>query len=318
VRIAFFGTPAFAVPSLRALVDAGHTLVAVITQPDRRRGRGQRVSASPVRAAADALGLPILVPERARDPLFVRALADRAPELGVVAAYGKILPDAILETPPRGTINVHASLLPKYRGAAPIHRAVIAGERETGITMIRLVAEMDAGPMLGRVVRPIGANETAEELTEALAVIGATLLLETVGRLERREVVEEPQDHGAATFAPRLTREDGRIDWARPAREIHNLVRGLHPWPHAFTFLGERRLAVLRSSVVDPSPPGPAAPGDVLTARRDRLEVRCGGDTALAVHELQPEGRKRLETAAFLAGHPLALPAAFHSSPTGA
>ena len=226
-----------------------------------------------------------------------------------------MLPDAILHTPTLGTINVHASLLPRYRGAAPVHRAIMAGERETGITMIRLVRQMDAGPMLARAVHPIGEDDTSELAERALAELGASLLLSTVAALAVGRAVEDEQDHTLATLAPRLTREDGRIDWTLPAETIRNVIRGLHPWPHAYTFLHATRLLVLRGTVEprsDATDPGaPVSPGAILVARGDQLHVACGDDTVLALHELQPEGRKRLSTRAFLAGHAIALPASF-------
>lgn len=316
MRIAFFGTPDFAVPSLERLLAAGEQVVTAITQPDRPRGRGHRLQPSPVKTAALAHGIPVLQPTKARDPAFAAALALCGAELGVVAAYGKILPDAILHTPRHGTINVHASLLPSYRGAAPIHRAIIAGDRETGITMIRLVQEMDAGPMLARAVRPIGDDETSDVVERALADLGASLLVSTIREIDAGRAREQPQDHTRATFAPRITREDGRIDWTRPARAIHNLVRGLHPWPHAFSYLDGSRYLILRTAVERLSAPRSAlAPGQVIEARGDHFLVGCGGGTVLAIHEIQPEGRRRLPTRAFLAGHLVDLPATFLPSP---
>jgi methionyl-tRNA formyltransferase len=318
VRIAFFGTPAFAVPSLEYLLTAGEEVVTAVTQPDRPRGRGHHLQPSPLKTAALAHGIPVLQPERVSDSAFALALAACGADLGVVAAYGKILPDPILHTPRHGTINVHASLLPSYRGAAPVHRAIIAGERETGVTMIRLVREMDAGPMLARAVRPIADDETSEVVDRALAQIGAGLLVSTVREIAAGRVTEQPQDHTLATLAPRLTKEDGRIDWTRPAGAIHNLVRGLHPWPHAFSFLNGSRYLILRTRVettpgLEPGSP----PGAVIEAEADRLCVACGEGTTLAIHELQPEGRRRLSARAFLAGHPIELPAILRSFPTG-
>lgn len=317
VKIAFFGTPAFAVPSLAQLVAEGEQIVMAITQPDRPRGRGHRVQPSPLKTAALAHRIPVLQPERVGDPGFAAALASCGAELGVVAAYGKILPDTILHRPRHGTINVHASLLPKYRGPAPVHRAIIAGERETGVTMIRLVREMDAGPMLARVVRSIADDETSDVVDRALAEIGAKLLVSTVRDIAAGRATEQPQDHALATLAPRLSTEDGRLDWTRAARAIHNLVRGLHPWPHAFSFLDGSRYLILRTGVEASSGPAPArAPGEIVEADADRLRVACGEGTVLAIHELQPEGRRRLPTRAFLAGHPIDLPAVFQSFPS--
>ena len=316
MKIAFFGTPTFAVPSLEQLVAAGEQIVTAITQPDRPRGRGHRVHSSPFKTAALAHGIPVMQPERVGDRDFAAALASCGADLGVVAAYGRILPDTILHTPRHGTINVHASLLPRYRGAAPVHRAIIAGERETGVTIIRLVREMDAGPMLARVVRPIAADETSDVVDRALAEIGASLLVSTVREIAAGQATEQPQDDTLATLAPRLTTEDGRLDWTRPARAVHNLVRGLHPWPHAFSFLDRSRYLILRSGVEPASGLVSAqAPGNIVEAGGDRLHVACGAGTVLAIHELQPEGRRRLPTRAFLAGHPIDLPAILRPFP---
>jgi methionyl-tRNA formyltransferase len=319
VKVVFFGTPAFAVPSLERLVSTNVEVVSVVTQPDRRRGRGQRSQPSPVKVAALAHGIPVLQPERATDTVFGAELRAAEPDLGVVAAYGKMLPNSILHAPRHGTINVHASLLPRYRGAAPIHRAIIAGERETGITMIRLVREMDAGPMLARAVHPIAKDDTSEVTDRALADLGAALLLTTVEAIELGQAVEEEQDHEQATFAQRLTREDGRVDWTQPAESVHNLIRGLHPWPHAYTFLHSTRYLLLRSTLTPAlgtvAPTTQAVPGTILMARGDELQVACGHDTVLALHELQPEGRKPLPTRAFLSGRPIPLPALFHAHP---
>ena len=317
MKIAFFGTPAFAVPSLAQLVAAGEEIVIAITRPDRARGRGHRVQPSLLKTAALAHQIPVVQPERLADPDFAVALASSGADLGVVAAYGKILPDVILHTPRHGTINVHASLLPRYRGAAPVHRAIIAGERETGVTVIRLVSEMDAGPMLARVVRPIADDETSDAVDRALAEIGAGLLVSTVRDIAAGRATEQLQDHAMATLAPRLTKEDGRVDWTRPARAIHNLVRGLHPWPHAFSFLDGSRYLIFRTGVEAlPDLTSATAPGEVIEAGADRLHVACGEGTVLAIHELQPEGRRRVPARAFLAGHPIDLPAVFQSFPS--
>ena len=306
VKIAFFGTPAFAVPTLERLLASPHPVVAAVTQPDRPRGRGRRISESPVKQYATAAGVPVLQPERMKDPAFMDALADLAPDLGVVAAYGRMLPDALLALPRLGMINVHASLLPKYRGAAPIHRAVMAGESETGITIIRLVREMDAGPMLRRLAVPIGPDDTSETLDGTLARLGAAVLMEAVDELDRGCAVEEDQDHALATFAPRLTREDGVIDWTRPARVLHDQVRGLNPWPRAACHLDGARYLLHRTAVAarPPASPagGPARPGQVIEAADGRLVVAAGSDTALAILVIQPEGGRPLPARAFLAG----------------
>ena len=315
VRIAFFGTPAFAVPTLQALLASPHPVVAAVTQPDRPRGRGRRVAESPVKQLAAANGLPVLQPERMKDPAFMDALEALAPDLGVVAAYGRLLPDALLALPRLGMINVHPSLLPKYRGAAPVHRAVMAGDTETGVTIIRLVKEMDAGPMLRRTALPIAADDTSATLDRKLAELGAGELLRAVDDLDRGRAVEQEQDHARATFAPRLTREDGAMDWNRPARDLHNQVRGLHPWPRASSRLDGARYLIHRTAPAGPPDADPdtaaASPGQVIAAAGDRLVVAAGAGTALAILEIQPEGGRPLPVRAFLAGHPIAPGASF-------
>ncbi len=303
VRIVFYGTPAFAVPTLETLLASDHEVVTVITQPDRRRGRGRHLTYSPIKQCAIDAGIPILQPERAelRSSTFVAQLRSLKAELSVVAAYGRILPDSVLEAPRLGTINVHASLLPKYRGAAPIHRAIIAGDRETGVTIIRLVSEMDAGPMLGMTRCKIGPSQTSSEVQVILAKLGARLLVETVTSLTAGNATEIDQQDSKATFAPPLTREDGHIDWTAPASDIHNLIRGLHPWPHAATMHHGKRYLLHRSAVVQ-SPDHSADPGTIIEAHTDQLIVSAGSKTALALLEIQQEGRRPLETQAFLSG----------------
>ena len=320
VKTVFFGTPDFAVLTLERLLSSVHTVAAVVTQPDRPRGRGRRVSASPVKQTAEAHGLPVLQPERMSDPDFVAALDALTPDLAVVAAYGRLLPDRLLELPRFGMINVHASLLPKYRGAAPIHRAIMAGDTETGITIIRLVHEMDAGPMLCSKSLTIEPADTSVSLERRLSRLGADLLLKSVDDIAAGGATESVQDHEQATLAPKITRDDGLIDWGAPALVIHNKVRGLHPWPHAFCYIDGRRLLLLRTEVVDhPSNEGsPSEPvaGEVVAAERDRLLVAAGNHTSLAIHELQPEGGRALGTRVFLAGHRLAPGTRFQQSPS--
>ena len=318
MKIAFFGTPAFAVPSLERLAAAGERVVLAVTQPDRPRGRGQRLQPSPVKTAARNLGIPLMQPERAREPGLATRLAASDADLGVVVAYGQILPDAVLAAPQHGVVNVHASLLPRYRGAAPIQRAVIEGERETGITMIRLVRELDAGPMLASASRPIAEHETSADVERDLAAMGADLLVDTVRAIAAGRARGQPQDHAMATYAPRLTREDGRIDWTRPAGTVHDLVRGLHPWPPAFTFLDGSRYLIRRTTPESAPLPGAAPaplPGAVLEARGDRLRVACGAGTVLSILEIQPEGRRAQSARDFLAGRRIASRAVFRPSP---
>jgi methionyl-tRNA formyltransferase len=316
VRIAFFGTSEFAVPTLEALHQSPRQVVVVVTQPDRPRGRGYRISEPPVKVQAVALGLPVLQPARLDDPAFLSAFVHSAPDLGVVAAYGKILNEVVLATPRLGLINVHASLLPRYRGAAPIHRAIMNGEEETGITIVRMVKALDAGPILAMCRRPIGPDETSEEVERDLARLGAAVLLQTVDALSAGSVEEMPQDETVATYAPRLRREDGLVDWQLPAADIHNRIRGLHPWPRASTLCRGRRLILLRSVLVtsgrEHSPEGmsqpvsPNAPGTILEAHGDRLMIATGRGV-LAITELQAEGTRPMSVREFLAGHRLSV-----------
>lgn len=301
LRLIFFGTPAFAVPTLERLAASPHTVVAAIMQPDRPQGRGHHIVEGPVKQVARAHGIPTLQPERIKEPAFLEEIAALEADLGIVAAYGKLLPEALLRIPPMGLINVHASLLPRYRGAAPVHRAVMAGETETGITIMRVVLALDAGPMLATARRPIGPDETSEAVERDLATVGASLLLETVDRLAQEAVEEVPQDESRSTYAPRLTRGDSPIAWTRSARVIHDQVRGLHPWPLASTSLHGRRLIVRRTSL---SGAASGVPGSIVEATGDRLIVATG-EGALQIHELQLEGKRAMQARDFLAGHGL-------------
>lgn len=303
MRVAFFGTPAFAVPTLQSLLESSHQTVLVVTQPDRPRGRGQRVTAGPVKALAMASSVPVLQPDRlTRDP-WEAAMAAYDIDLGVVAAYGKILPEWLLALPRRGLINVHASLLPKYRGASPIQRAIMEGDAETGVTIMRVVTALDAGATLATVRVPIGDDDRGDAVEARLATAGASLLVATVNRLAQGPVTETPQDEAQASYAPRLKKDDGLIDWQRPARAIHNLVRALHPWPHAFTF-GPRGRLILHRSEVGPGDSGAPA-GTVLPATSAEAVRVATGDGVLHLLDLQAEGGRVLPARAFLAGHPL-------------
>ena len=302
VRVVFLGTPAFAVPTLEALLGSRHRVVAVVTQPDRPRGRGHKTSDSPVKVVAAAASVPVLQPAILKEAAFLQALSETGADIGVVAAYGKILPETVLAIPSLGMINVHASLLPRYRGAAPVHRAVIAGERETGVTIMRVVKALDAGPMLAAVRRRIDPDETSAEVERDLARAGAELLVSTLDSLAAGAVVETPQDDSLASYAHRLTREDGVLHWEWAAERLHNLVRGLHPWPLAHGFLNGARLIIRRSAVVEGA--ASTAPGTVLKARGDELHVAAGRD-AIALLEVQAEGKRPMTARDFLAGHPL-------------
>lgn len=304
LRIAFFGTPAFAVPTLDALLASPHRIVGVVTQPDRRRGRGQKVQDAPVKARAAEQELKVIQPERVKAPDVEDTLRDWVPDLGVVVAYGQIIPQRLLDIPRLGMINVHASLLPKYRGAAPVHRAVIDGETVTGVTIMRVIAQLDAGNMLAKVRRPIGPNETSDVVERDLSHLGAGLLLDVIDGLLAGTLDEERQDDMLSTYAPRLTKDEGTIDWSLPASFVHNRVRGLYPWPHAFTYLEGERLIVLTTRVVPETMGG--APGTVLSVTRDAIFVATGHDGCVAIQTLQPEGRRPMPVRDYLTGHPIA------------
>jgi methionyl-tRNA formyltransferase len=300
LRIGFFGTPEFAVPTLQKLIDSRHDVVAVVSQPDRPKGRGQKEQPTPTKVTAGAAGIAVLQPVRIREDQFLGAIRAMSLDLGVVAAYGKILPDDLLAIPRLGMINVHASLLPEYRGAAPVHRAVIDGRTETGVTIMRVVRELDAGPMFARVTRPIGRDDTSLEVEQALAATGGDLLLEVVERLAANTATEEPQDHARASYAHKLTKAEGTIDWAIPAGRIHNLVRGLQPWPLVSTHLGDRRFLLHRTGRTGDR--SDAVPGTIVEAAGDRLDVVAGDGEVLRILQLQPEGRRVMTAREFLAG----------------
>jgi methionyl-tRNA formyltransferase len=301
LRILFFGTPAFAVPTLEALLTtAGHTVVGAVTQPDRPRGRGQRLEPTPVKVTAERAGLPVLQPDRLKDDAVIDRIRQLDADLGVVAAYGRILPQRLIDVPRLGMINVHASLLPRWRGAAPIHRAVIAGDTETGVTIMRVVLALDAGPMLARRRVGIGAEDTSADLETRLAAVGAAVLVETVNRLAQGPIVEEPQDESLVTYAARLERRESAIDWQQSAADIHNQIRGLQPWPLAAAVLQGKRVLLLRSAVAI-DVPRDGAPGTVIAVEPDALVVATG-DGAIRLSAIQPEGRPPMAVRAFLSG----------------
>jgi methionyl-tRNA formyltransferase len=303
LRIVYFGTPGFAVPTLRALLESRHTVVTLVSQPDRARGRGQHVTPTPTKGVALEAKVPVLQPVKLREEAFLATVAGLEADLGVVAAYGRILPDALLRIPRLGMINVHGSLLPKYRGAAPVHRAVIGGESITGITIMRVVTQLDAGPMLATATRPIGRDDTSVDVERDLAEIGARLLLDVVDRLSQGPIVETPQDDRLATFAPKLEKTDSPIDWALPARDIHNRVRGLQPWPMASTTIGGSRVLIHRTHVSEHT--SHAQGGTIVDANGDALSVAAGDGTVLQVLVIQPEGRRAMTAREFLSGHKL-------------
>jgi len=305
VRVVFLGSGAFAVPSLAALLDAGHDVAALVTQPDREKGRGRALAATPAKVLAERRGVKVLQPRRIKEPPAIEELRALRPEVQVVVAYGQILPRAVIDIPPLGTVNVHSSLLPRYRGAAPIHWAVVDGERETGVTTMLIDEGLDTGPTLLARSTPIGPEETAPELEARLGPLGAEVLLETLDGLARGTLTPRPQDHARATLAPILKKEDARIDWTRPADEIARRVRGLVPWPGTVTTWAGADLKVLRARV-DRAALTDAAPGTVLAVDRDGLLVAAGAGTRLRLLDIQPESRRPMPAAAFAAGARLA------------
>ena len=311
LRILYLGTPQFAVPALRALIDSRHEVVALVSQPDRPKGRGQHLQPTPTKALAESRGVTVLQPTRLKDPALHDQLRALALDLGVVAAYGRILPDALLEIPRLGMINIHASLLPKYRGAAPIHRAVIDGENETGVTIMRVVTELDAGPMLLKGTRAIGADETTTDIEPALASLGASLVVDAVNQLAAGGVVETPQDDAHATYAAKIEKHEGAIAWDLPAERIHNLVRGLHPWPLVSARVDGKRVLIHRTKLTDARSDAPS--GTLLA--ENGLAVVAGDGRVLQIIEIQPEGKRSMSARDFLAGHRVTGSARFEQLP---
>ena len=297
MRIVFMGTPDFAVPSLQALIDAGHEVCAAYTQPDKPQGRKQVLTPPPVKVLAQQYGIPVYQPATLKDAAEQERLRALEPEAIIVAAYGKLLPKAVLDIPPRGCINVHGSLLPRWRGAAPIQWAVIAGDKTAGVTTMRMAEGLDTGDMLLKYETPIGARETAGELFDRLAQAGAKLLVETLDRLD--DITPVPQEDSQSCYAHMLNKEMAVIDWAKPAHEIDCLVRGLSPWPVALTTLDGARLKVYAAQPVS----GAGRPGEVLESDPKKgFVIACGAD-ALRLDEVQLVGGKRMKSADFLRGH---------------
>ena len=309
LRIVYFGTPQFAVPALQALIDSRHEVVALVSQPDRPKGRGLHMQPTPTKILAESRGVPVLQPMRLKDPALLDALRALNPDLGVVAAYGRILPDPLLALPRLGMINIHASLLPKYRGAAPVHRAVINGELETGVTIMRVVSELDAGSMLIVERHSIGPDERTPEVEAALADLGARMVVEAADRLVDGPIAETPQDHARATYAPKIEKHEGAIAWDLPVRQIHNLVRGLQPWPLVSALLGGKRYLIHRTELTGRRTNEPA--GAVLASDDRSLEVATGDGGVLRILEIQPEGKRAMAAREFLAGHQLSAGARF-------
>ena len=303
MRILFMGTPDFAVPSLEALAAAGHQLVGAFSQPDKPKNRGMKLQPTPVKVCAQGLGVPVFQPAKLRDGTALETIRQLDPELIVVAAYGRILPQEILDDPQFGCINVHSSLLPKYRGAAPIHWAILNGDQETGVTIMHMALALDAGDIIAQRATPIDPNETVEELHDRLAQLGAQLLVDTVAEIAAGTAGRTPQAEDQVTLAPMLSRALSPMDFTRPARALHDQVRGLIPWPAAVTELGGVRCKILATTVLDETTG--KAPGSVIAADKKGLKLACGGGTVLRIDRLQADGGKRLAAADYLRGHPI-------------
>ena len=301
MRIIFMGTPEFACPTLQKLLDRGEDVIEVITQPDRPKGRGQQTLPPPVKVLAEKHGIPVMQPLKVRVPEVVESIRALAPDLIVVVAFGQILPKSLLDIPKYGCINVHASLLPRWRGAAPLNWCIINGETETGVTTMMMDVGLDTGDMLVKKSTPIGPDENTQSLHDRLSVVGAEALSETLDLLKEGKLVREKQDDALTCYAPMLKKEDGLIDWSKEPQVIKNLVRGMTPWPGAFSFVDGKMLKIYRVMTAG----GEGAPGSVIRSGREGLEIACNGGS-IVIEELQLEGKKRLPAGDFLAGYKIA------------
>jgi len=311
-RIIFMGTPDFSVPALQALIDGPDEVVAVVSQPDRPKGRGKKMAATPTKVAAEAAGIPILQPTKIKTKAFAETLRSFNPDLIIVAAYGRILPSSILDLPPLGCINIHGSLLPRHRGAAPIQWAILAGDSEAGVTIMQMDVGMDTGAMLLPAAIPVTDEETAGGLFDKLSNLGGTALLQALDLLRADKLPPIEQDHSLATEAPPLKKEDGCIDWNKSAREIHCLIRGMDPWPTAYSFLDGKRFRFF-SPLVSESVSS-QSPGSIVQADKNGLLLATGEGTLL-VREIQPEGKKRMRIEAYLCGQKLTNSQQFLATP---
>ena len=302
MRILFMGTPEFAVEQLRRLVETGHEICGVFTQPDKPKNRGMKMTFSPVKEYALSQGLDVYQPTKMRDGSALEIVEKLQPELTVVAAYGRILPEDILAVPPMGSINVHSSILPQYRGAAPINWAILDGCKETGVTIMHMAKELDAGDIICVKKTEILPDENAQELTYRLALLGADALEEAVAQLANGTAARTPQDHSAFTYAPMLSKELSPMDWTKPAQKLHDQVRGLIPWPCASTELGGKKVKIFRTKIGEKTNAGA---GTILTAGKQGLEIACGDGRSLWILEMQAEGGKRMMAAEYLRGHPI-------------
>ena len=304
MRVVFMGTPDIAATCLNKILSDGFDVVGVYTQPDRPKGRGMKLVYSPVKEVAVAQGIPVFQPENFREDAVVEELAALQPDVCAVVAYGRILPQRVLDIPGKGCINIHASVLPQYRGSAPYQWAVLDGLKETGVSAQYMALKMDAGDIIGVSKTPIGENETAGELLDRLAVLGADLLSETLKKVECGEAVAMPQDESQVTFAPMLSRELSPLDWTKPAQRLHDQVRGLVPWPATTTdIIGDQPVKVFQTELTGQSTG--SAPGTILAAGKDGIDVACGDGLVLRIKQLQAQGGKRMAAADYLRGHPI-------------
>ena len=306
MRILFMGTPDFAVASLKRLVEDGHEICGVFTQPDKPKNRGMKLQAPPVKEFALAHDIPVFQPETVKDGSALAIIEQLQPELIAVAAYGRILPVEILDYPTYGCINVHSSLLPKYRGSAPIHWAILNGDSESGVTIMHMAKAMDAGDIIDQAVTPIDPNETVEMLHDRLAQMGAGLLVDVVEQIKNGTATRTPQDESKVTFAPMLSRELSPLDWTRSAQQLHNQVRGLVPWPATTTdIIGAQPVKVFETELTGQTTA--AAPATILSAGKNGIDVACGDGQVLRIKQLQAQGGKRMAAADYLRGHPIEL-----------
>jgi methionyl-tRNA formyltransferase len=304
MKIVFMGTPDFAVATLKKLIDSEHEIIAVVTQPDRPKGRGREVALSPVKQLAVDSGIPVLQPEKAKAPEFIENFKKLAPDVTVVVAFGQILKKEVLDTPKHFSINLHSSLLPKYRGAAPINWAIINGETETGVTTMRMDEGMDTGDILLTRIVPIQDSDDSQTLHDTLKEEGASLVLETLRKLEEGTLNPVKQDDTKATHAAKMKKEDGLILWENSARSIRDHIRGREPWPGAFSFLNDKRIRVCQAELGESQPDD--LPGVIARVSDHSIEVGTGGDGRILITHLQAEGKKRMDAKSFLAGHKLA------------
>ncbi|MBA3007654.1 MAG: methionyl-tRNA formyltransferase [Proteobacteria bacterium] len=302
-RIILMGTPDFAVPALHKLLNGPDHVVAVVTQPDRPKGRGKKLTPPPIKVAAAEAGIPVLQPTKIRTEEFLNTLKSYQPDLIIVAAYGRMLPASILDLPRLGCINIHGSLLPRHRGAAPIQWAVIKGDSQAGVTIMQMDVGMDTGDILLPAAIPVAEDETAGSLFHKLAELGGTTLLQALDLLRQDKLISSRQDHSLATEAPPLTKEDGRLDWNRPAAELHCLIRGLDPWPGAYSFVDGQRFRFFAPEIIHKE--CRQAAGTLILADHQGLLIATAQD-CLLIKEIQPEGKKRMTVEAYLCGHPLA------------